>query len=255
MVENRLIGIVGNCLVMPVARGYQLDPTYTIPLDENGKAKATLLDHYQPLTPIPPYRVSVPTRGVFAEAVQGACNACEKIDDTRFWKWEEHPIDEPTAINPINTPTPVVTNPNLTAKDFASPMINIQNAPNAPDPQGLGLAANLLSTKGLFDNITGLDQNQKNAMETLAATQLSAQGYAQNATQLAIAGKEMAMQRLVCKERLLPLGINLKYRIKTSYFKYGSNSHLFLLFQRQYIPILKLCKNKQCTKKQNRRRD
>ena len=28
VVENRIVGIVGNCLVMPVAAGYQLDPRY-----------------------------------------------------------------------------------------------------------------------------------------------------------------------------------------------------------------------------------
>ena len=32
----------------------------------------SLFDHYKPLTPIPPYRISVPSRGVFLEAVQGA---------------------------------------------------------------------------------------------------------------------------------------------------------------------------------------
>ncbi len=25
----------------------------------------------------------------------GECNACEKVDDSRFWRWEESPIDEP----------------------------------------------------------------------------------------------------------------------------------------------------------------
>ena len=51
--------------------------------------------------------------------------------------WKEHPIpDNPTAINPINTPTPVVTEPNLVPTQMPTSMINIQNAPNVPDPQG-----------------------------------------------------------------------------------------------------------------------
>jgi hypothetical protein len=28
VVENRMVGIIGNCLVMPVARGFHLDPTF-----------------------------------------------------------------------------------------------------------------------------------------------------------------------------------------------------------------------------------
>ena len=38
-----------------------------------------------------PYRVSVPSRGVFAEAVQGACNACEKIETDRVQDWNRFP--------------------------------------------------------------------------------------------------------------------------------------------------------------------
>ncbi|MFN0203945.1 MAG: hypothetical protein ACKVTZ_20665, partial [Bacteroidia bacterium] len=93
------------------------------------------------------------TRGVFAEAVQGACNSCEKIDDSRFWKWEEHPIDEPTLINPITTPTPVVNNPNLTPSPLANPLVNIQNAPAAPDPQGYAALLQTLGNPDIFKDL------------------------------------------------------------------------------------------------------
>ena len=35
---------------------------------------------------------SMATRGVFAEGKFGHCNVSEEIDNTRFWKWDEHPI-------------------------------------------------------------------------------------------------------------------------------------------------------------------
>src|SRR5207244_2256000 len=94
-VENRLIGIVGNCLVMPVAPGLHLDPGWQPKPSSNGDngRLATLHDLYAIDAP-PPIRVSVPTRGVFAEAVMGACNSCEPIDDNRFWRWEESPIPD-----------------------------------------------------------------------------------------------------------------------------------------------------------------
>ncbi len=114
----------------------------------------------------------------------------------RFWKWEEHPIpDNPTAINPINTPTPVVTEPNLVPTQMPTPMINIQNAPNVPDPQGYNSLLQVLGTKGLFDNITGLDQNQKNALEAMLSSQNAAQNYASMAGQLAQMGAQYKMMQ------------------------------------------------------------
>jgi hypothetical protein len=161
VVDNRLIGIMGNCLVMPVAPGFKLDPTYR----QDAEKPIDLFAHYQPTTPIAPLRISLPTRGVYAESVMGACNSCEEKDDTRFWRFEESPCgDEPTAIQMPSTDSRRSDPPNLQAKDFPNPMINIQNAPNAPDPSGLAAALGVLGKADLFRDITGLDQNQKNAL-------------------------------------------------------------------------------------------
>ena len=201
VVENRVIGIAGNSLIMPVAPGHKLDPSYEVRplLDDHGKPErdregnvlyeqVDLLDHYRPLTPPPPYRVSVPTRGVFAEAVMGACNSCEKKDETRFWRWEESPNpDEPTPINPITTGTPQWhEQTGLTPTPFPTPIVNIQNAPAAPEPGAtLGGAFDLLGKAGIFKDITGLDQNQKNALQALTSNVEAAKHYADKATELA----------------------------------------------------------------------
>ena len=201
VVENRVIGIAGNSLIMPVAPGHKLDPGYEVRplLDDHGDPQVDdagnvryepvdLLDHYQPLTPAPPYRVSVPTRGVFAEAVMGACNSCEKKDETRFWRWEESPNpDEPTPINPITTGTPQWhEQTGLTPTPFPTPMVNIQNAPAAPEPGATVAGAfDLLGKAGVFKDITGLDQNQKNALQALTTNVEAAKHYADKATELA----------------------------------------------------------------------
>ncbi len=81
---NELVGVVGNSLVLPLAPGQRLDPTLAA---ANGDGpRSTLLDAYA-TPPSPPLRISTPTRGVHAEAVAGACVACETIDDTRYWRW------------------------------------------------------------------------------------------------------------------------------------------------------------------------
>ena len=178
VVENKLIGIVGNCLVLPVAPGFRLDPTHDESID--------LYQHYYQ-DPLDQVRISLPTKGVFAEAVMGKCNSCEKKDETRFWRWEESPVpDSPTAINTITTPVPQNTQPNLQAKDFAAPIINLQNAPAIPDPQGYGGLLQLLNNPNIFRDLTGLNENQKNALAAFQASMTGAQNYASMAKDLAM---------------------------------------------------------------------
>ena len=46
--------------------------------------------------------VSLPTRGLFAEALLGDCNSCETRDVTRFWRWEKSPcLDQAPAISGV----------------------------------------------------------------------------------------------------------------------------------------------------------
>jgi hypothetical protein len=189
VVENRVIGVAGNCLILPVAPGYKLDPTYQYAPVGEGEPPVSLLDHYKPLTPAPPYRVSVPTRGVFAEAVMGACQSCEKWDERRYWKWEEHPIpEEPTPVAPVATQPPQRSEPGaLTPTPFPTPLVTIQTAPAAPDPGAtVAGALGLLGKPGLFPNLTGLEQTQQNALQALLSNQESAKHFADKASQLAL---------------------------------------------------------------------
>ncbi|KUH93943.1 papain-like cysteine protease family protein [Mycobacterium sp. IS-3022] len=178
--ENRVLGVVGNCLVLPVAPGYHLDPTF----EESDKA--TLFDAYRPTTPISPIRVSVPTRGVFVEAVMGACNSCETPDDTRFWRWEEAPCpDDPPRIQDVGTESRARGEPVLTPTPFASPLVRIQNAPDLPAPASLAAAMNLIGTPNLFKDITGLDLNQQNAAAAFQSALETAQFFGGRAADLA----------------------------------------------------------------------
>lgn len=190
VVENKLIGIVGNCIVMPVAPGFQLDPT----LDDN----INLFEHYY-ASPQDPMHISLPTKGVFAEAVMGKCNSCEKKDESRFWRWEESPIpDSPTSINPVSLPTAQNVQPaNLQPKDFPASIINLQNAPNLPDPQGFGKLSELIGKSDLFKDITGLTENQKNALGALQAAFGTAQFFGGKAAELVpLAAKTQVLEQV-----------------------------------------------------------
>jgi hypothetical protein len=213
VVENRVLGIVGNSLVMPVARGVHLDPRFTrahilpaprpgFPLalpaaDPGASMQLDLRAVYKPTTPIPAARVSLPTRGVFAEAVQGACNACEKIDESRRWRWADDPIDEPAALEQGSTASrrgePLSTDPTA----FPASVVTVQNAPSVPEPTGLSRAIELLG-KDSFRDITGLAGNQQNAaaaykqaLETAAEFGKEASKLAQQAAMLKSLDKSM----------------------------------------------------------------
>ncbi len=194
VVKNDLVTITGNAMVFPVAAGYRVSKDYLVEraeVDDDGeeRKRVTLLDHYQPITPIEPYRISVPTRGVFCEAVQGACNACERIETERLQDWNKFPNpDEPTPIATITPPTPVVTDWKAAFKDFATPIVNIQNAPAAPAPgEGMAALSELLGKSGVFKDVTGLEGNQANVIKTYLSNQENAKSFAEMA-------KDMAMQ-------------------------------------------------------------
>ena len=87
-------------------------------------------------------------------AVQGACNACEKIDESRAQDWTKFLTDEPTAITPEMLASRYQNPGNLQTKDMAQNIITLQNAPAAPDPQGMNALAGILNNGGLFRDAT-----------------------------------------------------------------------------------------------------
>lgn len=187
VVKNQLITITGNSMVFPVAAGYKVSQSYITEVNEaHRKVEVSLFDHYKPLTPIPPYRISVPSKGVFLEAIQGACDACEKIKENSAQDWTKFTADEPTSFTPVSPPVPTITDWKAAFKDFASPMINIQNAPAAPNP-GAGLAglSELLGKAGVFKDITGLDANLQNVIKTYLSNQENAKAFAEMAKGMA----------------------------------------------------------------------
>ena len=192
VVENRLIGIIGNCMILPVAPGFNLDPTY-----HETDAK-DLLDVYAPLIPVPPVRISVPTRGVFAEASLGSCNSCETKDESRFWRWEEASCpDQPTPIESVSPESRRAEPPEMGNQSFPAPIIAMQNAPAAPDPTGLAATLGVLAKPDLFRDITGLTETQKNALAALQSAFGMAQAFG---TQGINQATNLAMQRNMVRD-------------------------------------------------------
>jgi hypothetical protein len=72
----------------------------------------------------------------------------------------------------------------LTPSGFAPTLISQQQGNQLPDPTGLAAAIDLLKANA-FNNLTGLEGNQKNAIEALKINAEAAKGYAETAADLA----------------------------------------------------------------------
>jgi hypothetical protein len=84
-IENRALEVLGDATAFP------LDPSL---VSAAGPIESV----------VEPARtediISLPTRGVFAEAKLSHCNAAEIIDNTRFWDWQKSP--DPDQATPIS---------------------------------------------------------------------------------------------------------------------------------------------------------
>lgn len=186
VVENRLIGVVGNCLVMPVAAGFQLDPLLAEALAAEEDPQKALERLYQ-VEPRPPRRLSVPTKGIFAEAIPGKCNSCEIIEEDRFWRRKDFPLpDSPSAISALSTGSRFAAGGSLAPTALPDALIKFQALPSLPDPTGMAAALSILG-QDVFKDLTGLTNNQKNAMAALTTAMGSAEAFAGEAFQLAMA--------------------------------------------------------------------
>lgn len=100
--------------------------------------------------------MTLPTKGIFAEGKLGHANLSEEIDNTRYWKWEEHPI--PFAAPDIAPAIPITPSPvsnNLNPSPFPNSLVNIVNPPSAPDPTGMQQAMSLLGKGDIFRDMSG----------------------------------------------------------------------------------------------------
>lgn len=146
VVENRPLEVLGAFVAYPCA-----DP---------GWAQA-IIGAYQVLElkdPEPRERLlTFPTRGVFAEAKLGHCNASEEIDNTRFWDWQQSPIPHwAPEIAPTQTVTPQFVPPQgLESTNMPASLLNIVNPPAAPDPHGMTAALTALATANIFRDMSG----------------------------------------------------------------------------------------------------
>ena len=168
--------------------GYLIDKVSPIPAEILGTKMAfPLLDQSDDsetadLENVPDQErlISLPTRGVFAEAKLGHCNVAEEIDDTRFWRWDEHPNPlVATEIQPPKLPDPEKKDLPLGPTNFPQSIVNIQQPLQAPDPSGLAGALSAISKPDIFRNMSGSEEVQKLLHDLIEGAVSMAQAAAQ----------------------------------------------------------------------------
>lgn len=162
LIDINPIGYVGNFLVFKMASD-ETDESWKTWLDEHGVKTGEIKQDIVPL----------PSGGVFAEAVLGRSNSAEKLDLTRFWNWQDSPIPiQPTEIVPIKTGGKA-TPDDLDTGRFSTPIVNIMNPSQLPDPTGMASVLAAIQNGNMFRDMSGFAQLMELAQ---ASTLASAQG-------------------------------------------------------------------------------
>jgi hypothetical protein len=164
--------IVGNYVVYRFT--FEDDPDWRKWVHENIDISRTSVD-----------RISVPTGGVFAEAVLGRFNAAEKLDATRFFDWKDSPPPAPPAISPLKSKErTLATAPSVPELETAA--VSIATPLTLPSPTGMTEALQSIVMADLF-------QNFSRAADTRTAASASLDGSAGNSVAaLSTAGDSFA---------------------------------------------------------------
>lgn len=196
VVEHRPMAVAGNSLVFRVARGAFVGVGGHRSLDAafeayGGKGRKS-----------DPMRISLPTGGVYAQALMDECNACEEHYGSTDWVLDQGDL-LPQELDPGLLASRRAEPQGLTPSQMPETLINLQNAPAAPPPTGLAAALDAAGNAGAFRDLSGLAGTQANAAASMqSATALASQfgnlGFQNRMAQLkadAEAGKDLAALR------------------------------------------------------------
>ena len=101
--------------------------------------------------------IALPTGGLFAEGVLGQAVSAEKIDLSRFWRWQDSPIPIlPPQIKPVDTGSRAQAF-DLTGANLDPSSAQLGAIPSLPDPTGLSSLLKTLGKGDLFRDISGGD--------------------------------------------------------------------------------------------------
>lgn len=207
VVERDPIAIMGNALVFRVSSGAFLGLG-------NLKTPSDLLNYYVSHdTPSEPILVSLPTDGLYAQAVMDECSALEEHYGNTDWALDDPDPelgDIAAELMTSRRAEPATMQPS----PFPQTLINLQNAPEAPAPTGLGAALSAVTNANAFRDLAGLAGTQANAAAAMQAAASLATNFGNQAAALKLADlarnaheTDKADKKLATVERALDKGL------------------------------------------------
>lgn len=191
VVERNPIAILGNSLVYRVAAGAHLGI--------DGHATSAELNAYyrNSVAPGEPIRVSLPTAGVYAQALLDDCEACEEHFGSTEWILSDKE-PELAALDPGLLASRRAATPELTPTPLPTSIINLQNAPNVPAPSGFAGAFDAITNANAFRDMAGLAGTQANAKAAMESAASLAQQFGTQAAEI----RKAEIAAKIAKEKL-----------------------------------------------------
>lgn len=191
VVERNPIAILGNSLVYRVASGAHLGI-------DGHKTAADLNAHYRsPTNSSEPIRVSLPTAGVYAQALLDDCGACEEHFGSTEWVLSDKE-PELADLDPSMVASRRAAAPDLNPSAMPASIISFQNAPAAPAPSGFGGAFDALTNANAFRDMAGLAGTQANARAAMESAASLAQQFGNQAAEI----RKAEIAAKIAKEKL-----------------------------------------------------
>jgi len=149
---RKMLGFYGNCMLFPFTFPKEL-------ADVLGRSALEVQDqlyrYHTNSFRAPTTIISMPTKGMIGEAVLGQTNVSELIDLTRFWNWQDSPIDKMEITNDYLNNTDYLKDKKT--KDITP--LGLQSTTATQAATATNLLASLVGKQTpSFTNLTGLEQ-------------------------------------------------------------------------------------------------
>lgn len=200
VVERDPMAILGNTLVFRVAAGAFLG------VNGHESPDDAFQYYYDSQVRSEPLRVSLPTEGLYAQALMDKCNACEEHFGSVDWVLTDKDPELELIADQLGTRRAAPEG--LTPTPLPTPIIALQNAPAAPDPQGLAGVLGAVTTANAFRDMAGLAGTQANAAAAMTTAASLATNFGNQAAQLELERRKQAAGELDKQRASLERAVN-----------------------------------------------
>lgn len=187
IVDREPLAIIGNCLI------YGVGPASFLPMGDVDTPQR-LREVYADRAPLSDsLYISLPTDGLYAQTIMDECAALEEHYGSNDWALDD-PDPELGFLDPALLASRRAEPAPITPSPLPTTLINLQNAPEAPAPQGLAAILEAVTKAESFRDMAGLAGTQANSRAALETAAGLATNFGNQAAALELARLAKAQQ-------------------------------------------------------------